>query len=107
MRSRTLCVLGGRDSASLDDGEPERENTVTECPHAARRPAAVAPAGPPPMMATSNSASGSAFSAELDRTLALAPTRPGSRFPVPAQLCPKDNAKLAALNSPAEFFSVR
>ncbi len=53
MRSRTLLVLGGRDSASLDDGEPERENTVTECPQAARRPAAAAPAGPPPMIATS------------------------------------------------------
>ena len=107
MRSSTLCVLGGRDSASLDDGEPERENTVTECPQAARRPAAAAPAGPPPMMATSNRASGSGFSAAFDRTLGLAPTRRGSRLPVPAQLCEKDSAKLAALNSPAEFFSVR
>ena len=74
------------------DGEPERENTVTECPQAARRPAAAAPVGPPPMMATSNRASGS---------------NPGSLLPVAAQLCPKDSAKLAALNSPAEFFSVR
>ena len=48
MRSRIFRVLGGRDSASLDDGEPERENTVTEWPQAARRPAAAAPAGPPP-----------------------------------------------------------
>ena len=62
MRSRIFRVLGGRDSASLDDGEPERENTVTEWPQAARRPAAAAPAGPPPMMATSNRASGSSAS---------------------------------------------
>ena len=82
MRSRTLRVLGGRDSASLDDGEPERENTVTECPHAARRPAAAAPAGPPPMMATPNKASGSGFSVELDRRLGLAATTRGSRSTV-------------------------
>ena len=64
-----LQVLGGRDSASLDEGDPERENTVTECPQAARRPAAAAPAGPPPMMATS---------------LGVAPTAPFSSHPGPA-----------------------
>ena len=46
-------MLGGRDSPKEDDDAPGLVRTVTEWPHLESRQAAAAPAGPPPMIATS------------------------------------------------------
>jgi len=46
-------VLGGRDSPKAEEEAPGLVSTETECPHLVSKQAAAAPAGPPPMMATS------------------------------------------------------
>src|SRR5437870_1267583 len=51
-RSNNFAQLGGRDSASAC-GADGRLNSVTRWPHDTRRRAAAAPAGPPPITATS------------------------------------------------------
>ncbi len=49
-------MLGGRDSPKIEEEAPGLVSTETECPHVASRQAAAAPAGPPPMIATSTGA---------------------------------------------------
>ena len=49
-------MLGGRDSPKAEEEVPGLVSTETECPHLVSRQAAAAPAGPPPMIATSTGA---------------------------------------------------